>query len=91
MQFTTFATREFILSLLLMFILQTLKVSITQGAHIFSKYMTDQIREDMERDHKVERGIMTREQAEEESERWQQVRSLKICKHCFCERRDGRF
>lgn len=64
----------FILSLFSCICLQTLKVSITQGAQIFSKYMTDQIREDMERDHKVERGIMTREQADEESERWQQVR-----------------
>lgn len=35
--------------------------------------MTDQIREDMERDEKVEKGILTREQADEESERWQQV------------------
>lgn len=63
--------------------LKTLKVSITQGAHIFSKYMTDQIREDMERDEKVEKGIMTREQADEESERWQQVRIEKseCCKN----------
>jgi hypothetical protein len=35
--------------------------------------MTDQIKEDMERDEKVAKGIMTREQAEAESERWQQV------------------
>jgi hypothetical protein len=52
--------------------------------------MTDQIKEDMERDEKVAKGIMTREQAEEESERWQQVRHPYHASKVFM-RRDGRF
>jgi hypothetical protein len=55
---------------------QTIRVTMLQSAHALSKYMTDQVKEDVERDELVAKGVMTQEEADEESDEWSQVRLL---------------
>jgi hypothetical protein len=59
-----------------------------QSAHILSKYMTDQVKEDVDRDELVSNGVMTQEEADEESDEWSQV-SVLIVMDCT-ETLDGR-
>uniref|UniRef100_A0A7S3DRU9 Uncharacterized protein n=2 Tax=Entomoneis paludosa TaxID=265537 RepID=A0A7S3DRU9_9STRA len=46
------------------------RVTVQQGATIFSSYMSDQLKEDMARDEKVQNGEMTSREADEEAAEW---------------------
>ena len=46
---------------------------MTQGAHLMSTYLNDQLKEDIERDELVARGQLTRDQADEQAEEWTEV------------------
>mmetsp|Transcript_32231 Transcript_32231/g.67172 ORF Transcript_32231/g.67172 Transcript_32231/m.67172 type:complete len:164 (+) Transcript_32231:98-589(+) len=49
------------------------RVTVQQGATIFSSYMSDQLKEDMARDEKVQNGEMTSREADEEAAEWSEV------------------
>ena len=56
--------------------LQTIRVTMMQGAHILSKYVTDQIQDDLEREERVAEGTVTQEEADREADEWAEVSPL---------------
>ena len=46
---------------------------MTQGSSIYSTYLSDQLREDMKRDDQVNEGKLSRSEAEQQAEEWEQV------------------
>lgn len=55
---------------------------MTQGSTIYSTYLSDQLREDMKRDDLVNEGKLSRSEAEQQAEEWEQV-SGHFCFICF--------
>lgn len=55
------------------FVKGIVRVSMQQGATVLSNYMSDQLKEDMARDEKVQKGEMTQMEADEESTAWSNV------------------
>jgi hypothetical protein len=51
-----------------------IRITFIQSSNVFTSYYTDLLKLDMEREEKVAAGELTREQAEQESEEWQEVR-----------------
>jgi hypothetical protein len=47
-----------------------------QGAHILSKYVTDQIQDDLEREERVAEGTLTQGEADREADEWADVSTL---------------
>eukprot|EP00977_Amphora_coffeiformis_P008560 scaffold1936_cov154-Amphora_coffeaeformis.AAC.10 len=47
------------------------RVVMTQGSTVYSNYLSDQLREDMRRDELVNEGRMSRSEAEQQAEEWE--------------------
>jgi hypothetical protein len=53
-----------------------IRITVIQSSTVVTNYYNDLIKLDMERDERVASGEITREQAERESDEWQEVRYL---------------
>jgi hypothetical protein len=51
-----------------------IRITVIQSSSVVTNYYNDLIKLDMERDERVATGEITREQAERESDEWQEVR-----------------
>lgn len=57
---------------------------MVQFSTIVTNYYNDQLKEDMKREEKIEKGEMTRAQAVKEDEEWQEVSDKLYCaRFCF--------
>lgn len=56
------------------FRLQTLRIAVLQVTQAGTQYLNDQLKEDMGRDELVDKGKLTRHEADEESDEWTKVR-----------------
>lgn len=56
------------------FRLQTLRIAVLQVTQAGTQYLNDQLKEDMGRDELVDKGKLTRHEADEESDEWAKVR-----------------
>ena len=56
------------------FRLQTLRIAVLQVTQAGTLYLNDQLKEDMGRDELVDKGKLTRHEADEESDEWAKVR-----------------
>lgn len=69
------------------FLGQVVRVTMTQGSTIYSTYLSDQLREDMKRDDLVNEGRLSRSEAEQQAEEWEQVSVVVVlwwCLKSFC-------
>jgi len=56
-----------------LFIKNTIRVVVMQSTTVVTNYYNDQLKQDMEREERVQKGEITRAQANKEDDEWQEV------------------
>jgi len=54
-------------------LLQVVRITVMQSTSVITHYYSDQLKEDMKREERIDNGEITRQEAEREDEEWQEV------------------
>ena len=68
-----------------LFVKSTVRVVVMQCTNVVTTYYNEQLKQDMEREERIQKGEITRAQANKEDEEWQEV-SVGCC---FCRKNDA--